>query len=190
MNQKGFTFVEILVAMAIFVLAVLAAINIARGSVQAATDSKDITQATWLLQEKMVELETQLETLGVEKACEEEKTGKFEEPYERYTWATYCYEVDFRLSETAAQLQQQQAQGEDAPLNRTSENQVLKLILETANKYMADSVRELHVEISWKQGRADRMIDATTHFARYDQQIALPGGLGSIPAADDGGGNQ
>lgn len=189
MRNAGFTFVEILVAMAIFVLAVLAAINIARGSVQATTDSREVTQATWLLQQKMVELETRLETEGVEKACEEEAKGKFEAPHERFTWETSCYEVDFRLSETAAQLQQQKEQGEDAPLNRTSENQILKLILETANKYMGESVREIHVEVFWNQGKTPRSIDATTHFVRYDQKIALPGGLGSLPAADTGGDN-
>ena len=65
-DNRGFTFIEILIAIAIFVLAVLAAVNIATGSVKATQDAKDTTMATWLLQQKMVELETQLENKGIE----------------------------------------------------------------------------------------------------------------------------
>src|SRR5688572_16040196 len=90
--------------MAIFTIAVLAAIDITSGSVRATRDAREVSAATWLLQQKMVELETKLETDGVEKACEKKDSGKFEEPHENFTWKSSCEEIDFKLSETAAQM--------------------------------------------------------------------------------------
>lgn len=180
-SQGGFTFIEILVAIAIFTLAVVAAVNIATGSVQATQDSKDITLATFLLQQKIVELETQIESEGVEKGCDEEKSGKFEGEYERFTWETSCNQVDFYLSETAAQLAGAAKNEDEDESNVTSENQVVKLVLDTASKYITESVRELHAEVNWETPNGPRSVDVTTHWARYDQKVRLPGlgGFGS-----------
>jgi type II secretion system protein I len=172
-NKSGFTFIEVLIAMAIFTMAVLAAVSITGGSVQATRDAREISIATWLLQKKMVELETKLETDGIDKACEKKDEGKFEEPYQTYTWKSFCDEVDFKISETAAKMAQSE-EGEES--GDTSENQILKLILNTASDYITQSVREVHVEVDWQSGKAKRSVDASTHFVRYDQKVALGGG--------------
>lgn len=174
-RDSGFTFIEVLVAMAIFVMAVMAAINITTGSVQATRDAREVSEATWLLQQKMVELETKLETDGVEKACEKKEDGKFEAPHERYTWLSSCDEVDFKISETAAQMGA--AGGEDEESKNSQENLILKFILKTASDYITQSVREVHVEVHWLSGKIKRSVDLTTSFVRYDQKVAL-GGIG------------
>ncbi len=173
-RSAGFTFIEVLVAMAIFVMAVLAAINITTGSVQATRDAREVSEATWLLQQKMVELETKLETEGVEKACEKKDDGKFE-GHDRFTWKSSCDEVDFKISETAAQMTA--AGGEDEESKNSQENILLKFILKTASDYITQSVREVHVEVNWTSGKTKRMVDLSTHFVRYDQKVAI-GGIG------------
>ena len=50
-----------MIATVIFVMAALAAMDLARGSVRAVKDAQDVTMATWLLQKVIVELETRLE---------------------------------------------------------------------------------------------------------------------------------
>lgn len=198
-SSKGFTFIEVLIAMAIFTIAVLAAIDITSGSVRATRDARDISTATWLLQQKMVELETKLETDGVEKACEKKDTGKFGEPYETYTWESNCDEVDFQLSETASKLAK--ASGQDDEDKSAPENVILKMILKTASDYITQSIREVHVAVNWTSGKTKRSIDATTHFVRYDQKVSIGGvtsgggtgedkGAGTDPAAGQGGTTQ
>lgn len=186
LREAGFTFIEVLVAMAIFTMAVLAAINITSGSVQATRDSKEISEATWLLQQKMVELETKLETDGIDKACEKKDEGKFEPPHEKYTWRTSCDEVDFQLSETAAKLSKAAGEGEEEEKS-TQENMILKLILKTASDYITQSLREIHVEVDWTSGKHKRSVDATTHFVRYDQKVTLGGIAGGGAAGSDQG---
>jgi len=173
-SRAGFTFIEVMVAMMIFVMAVLAALQITRGSVQAARETKEVSRANWLLQSVMAELETNLETQGIEKACEKEKKGRFPEPNQEFSWVASCYPVDFKLSETASQLMAQ----EDGDANETSkENLQNKLILQLASKYITDLTRELHVEVSWQRAGATRTIDLTTHFVKFDFPLSIPAGL-------------
>ncbi len=186
--NKGFTFIEVLVALLIFTFSGLAALSIVTGSVRAVKEAKEISHATWLLQNLMAQTEAKLEGQGLDKACKEKDEGKFPAPNERFQWKTSCYKIDFRLSEAAAKLQQQMASGKNADAD-TDEDPILKMILQVASEYLTRSTREIHVEVNWTQGKTPRQLTATSHFARYDQQPALPGGMGtgtSSPAPSQG----
>src|SRR4051794_37052697 len=100
-SNNGFTFIEVLIAILIFTLVVVAAVNVMRGSVRATAEAKEISTATWLLQNKMVELETGLEGQGVDKFCTKKKEGKFEAPFERFSWVTTCNQIDFKIPEAS-----------------------------------------------------------------------------------------
>jgi type II secretion system protein I len=172
-SKAGFTFIEVLVAMLIFVMAVIASINMTGGSVRATRDTKEITTATWLLQNVMVELETKLDTEGVDKGCDKKKEGKFDAPYDKYNWTTYCDQIDFNISQTAAKLAKDQGKEDDSNDNR--EDVMQKMILQTASDYLSKSLRELHSEVRWNQGKTVRVVEATTHWARYDLPLSMPG---------------
>lgn len=173
-NHSGFTFIEVLIAIVILVMASVTAADLIRGSVRAVRDAKELTLATMLLQKVMAELETKLETEGIDRGCEKKKDGKFEAPFEKFTWTTYCTEIDFQLSESAAKALEDKAADENKASETDSENMVQKMILQTASDYITKSLRELHVEVNWVQGKTKRKIDATTHFVRYDLPLTLP----------------
>jgi prepilin-type N-terminal cleavage/methylation domain-containing protein len=175
-SPDGFTFIEVLVAMLIFVLAVLAAVDIVQGSVRATRDAREVSIATRLLQNVMVDLETKLETQGFDKACDKKKDGKFESPHENYTWITQCGEIDFNLSQTASQIAG--AGADEGSEESTTENQLQKTILQTASSYISKSLREIHAQVSWVQGKDKRTVDVTTHVVRFDQPLVI-GGMGT-----------
>lgn len=160
-----------LIAIVILVLASVTSADLVRGSVRAVRDAKEYTVATMLLQKVMAELETKMETEGIEKGCDKKKEGKFEAPYEKFTWATFCTEIDFRLSESAAKMLDEKSENDSEP---TKEDMITKMILNTASDYITKSLRELHVEVNWVQGKTKRHVDATTHYVRYDQPLTLP----------------
>ncbi len=179
-NQSGFTFIEVLVAMLIFVMAVVASLSVTDGSVRATREAKEISTATWLLQNIMVELETKLETEGFDKGCEKKKEARFDAPYSDFSWRTTCLEIDYNLSQTAAQVAQQE-QSKDDNSDPNQENMIEKMILQTASDYMGKALRELHAEVYWKQGKQIRKIDVTTHIARYDLPVTPPNGAAPTP---------
>ncbi|NBX76705.1 MAG: prepilin-type N-terminal cleavage/methylation domain-containing protein [Proteobacteria bacterium] len=168
-NNSGFTFIEVMIATVIFVMAALAAMDLARGSVRAVKDAQDVTMATWLLQKVIVELETRLESEGIEKACEKKKEGTFEPPHEKFSYVTYCSEIDFRLSEEASKILGEGA--EEQSDNAQTINLYKKQLLEAMSKYISTASREIHAEVSWMQGKTPRVIDVTTHFVNYGLPI-------------------
>lgn len=169
-NSQGFTFVEVLIAIVILVMASVAAADLIRGSVRAVRDSKETTIATVLLQKTMAELETKMETEGMEKGCEKKVTGKFDAPYDKFTWTTYCTEIDFQLSATASKILDENKEND----GETKEDVIQKMVLQMASDYITKSLRELHVEVNWLQGKTKRQVDATTHFVKYDQPLTIP----------------
>ena len=183
-SLAGFTFIEVMVAMLIFTMAVLAATTIADGSVKATRDARDVTRATMLLQGVMTQLETRLESEGIDKACDKKKEGKFEVPNEGFTWKTECYEIDLKLSQTAAKMAGENVDERDA----NQENLIQKMVLDLASAHISKSLREIHAEVYWNQGKTKRTVTATTHFVRYDQQAVLPdlGGGGGTGGAAGG----
>jgi type II secretion system protein I len=185
-REKGFTFIEVMVAMLIFVLAVLAAVNIVRGAVRATRETREITIANWLLQNVISELEIKLETEGLDKACDKKTEGKFDDPYGKYQWVTECYEIDFEISETAAKMAQAMQNPEKSEDDLNSENAILKMVLDTANTYIKGAMREIHAEVLWVEGKNKRKVEVTTHFARYDNPLSVPG-RGSAPSGSGGG---
>jgi len=169
-NNSGFTFIEVMIATVIFVMAALAAMDLARGSVRAVKDAQDVTMATWLLQKVIVELETRLESEGIEKACEKKKEGKFEAPHEKFSYVTYCSEIDFRLSEEASKILGEGGE-EEKPSGAVSINLIKKQLLDDLSTYLSKASRELHAEVTWMQGNTARTIDVTTHFVNYNQPL-------------------
>ena len=178
MKAHGFTFIEVLVAMLIFVLVVLASVEIVHGSVRATREAKEYTVATQLLQKVMVDLETQVETGGFDKGCDKKKDGKFEAPHDQFSWATSCDVIEMNLSSSASQIL---AADNEADTKSTTENQMQKIIFDTASKYMTQAVREIHAEVTWMQGDDLKMIDLTTHVARYDQPLILGSATSARP---------
>lgn len=178
-KDAGFTFIEVLIAMLIFVMAAVSALVLVRGAVRTTRQTKEVTIAAWLLQNIMTELETKVETMGFDQGCEKKSEGKFAAPYDGYKWVASCTEIDFQLSQTAAQVMAAQKKGEDE-VNQ-SENQMLKQILDTASKYITSSMREIHAEVIWTLGKQQRTVSASVHVIRMDQQLPALG-LPSIPA--------
>lgn len=172
-QQGGFTFIEVLLAITLFVIAAVVVVDLTRGSVRATQDLKDVTTATWLLKKTITELETKVETEGFEKACYKKKEGKFEAPYEKFSWITNCNQIDFKLSESAAALMNNNQDSKTEKANQ--EDQILKMILNVSSDYISKSMREIHAEVHWVQGKKNgRVVDVTTHVARYDLPLSIP----------------
>ena len=172
-NQQGFTFIEVLLAITLFVIAAVVAVDLTRGSVRATQDLKEVTTATWLLKKTMTELESRVEAEGFDKACDKKKEGKFEAPFEKYRWVTHCHEIDFNLSQSASAIASQSPEEREEGV--TKEDQIQKMILNTASEHLSKSMRELHAEVFWIQGKkTKRSVDVTTHIARYDLPLTVP----------------
>ena len=88
---KGFTLMEVMVAMAIMAIALVSIFQLQSQSISMTTDSRFMTTAALLAQSKMVEVET------MSSLSNQSEDGDFGADYPQYTW---------HLSVSDAQLQQ------------------------------------------------------------------------------------
>lgn len=79
-GKKGFTLMEVMVAMAILAIALVSIFQLQSQSISMATDSRFLTTAALLAQSKMVEVETQ-STLS-----NKTESGDFGPDYPQYAW--------------------------------------------------------------------------------------------------------
>lgn len=77
---KGFTLMEVMVAMAIMAIALVSIFQLQSQSISMATDSRFMTTAALLAQSKMVEVET------MPSLSNQSESGDFGVDYPQYTW--------------------------------------------------------------------------------------------------------
>lgn len=79
-KEKGFTLMEIMVAMAILAIALVSIFQLQSQSISMATDSRFMTTAALLAQSKMADVETRSPLLN------QREQGDFGADYPDYTW--------------------------------------------------------------------------------------------------------
>jgi len=79
-KTSGFTLMEVMIAMAILAIALVAIFQLQSQSISMATDSRFMTTAALLAQSKMVEVET------AASISNESASGDFGPDYPQYTW--------------------------------------------------------------------------------------------------------
>ena len=84
LNQKAFTLLEIMVALAIIGIAMVSLLSLGNRSIMVHDRLQRLTQATLLAQQKMSESELEANTNGVAQLTD--KTGDFDEPFSDYRW--------------------------------------------------------------------------------------------------------
>lgn len=80
MTEKGFTLMEVMVAMAILAIALVSVFQLQSQSISMATDSRFLTTASLLAQSKMAEIETQ------SPLSNKTENGDFGPDYPQYAW--------------------------------------------------------------------------------------------------------
>ncbi|MFN2257947.1 MAG: prepilin-type N-terminal cleavage/methylation domain-containing protein [Desulfuromonadaceae bacterium] len=82
-SQKGFTLLEVMIAVVIVGTAFVACLSLAIQCIHTQTRIEHITTATMLAKHKMSELEAQARNSA---ATDSERSGTYEEPYSVYAW--------------------------------------------------------------------------------------------------------
>ena len=152
-NSHGFSLIEILIALGILAGAMMTTAVAVYSAMDHQTQNEERLQAILLANNKMVEVEAQIEADMEKKKFpqEKEEDGEFEPPFENYKWTYAIKKVEIPLS------------GQQG-----NENAAARGIMQTIMKDLSKAVRELKVTVSWVDAETekDKEIILTTHIVK------------------------
>jgi general secretion pathway protein I len=191
-SQRGFTLLEMMIAVAILSGALTwITVGVSR-NIKAENHAKMMTAATFLAREKMVDLEDELYEKGFGE-FEKEQNGSFDDKgFSRFSWRALVDKVELPSAEqlqtvlsnaqTARQTLQggstdtsvQQQAGSGSPLGMGasaigSQFGIIKDVLEQA-------IRRVTIKIGWVEGRTPKEVELVAYYVdvrRVDQAIML-----------------
>ncbi|MBL7684430.1 MAG: type II secretion system protein [Deltaproteobacteria bacterium] len=174
----GFTLLEIMIAMAILSISLLALYSSMGNSLRASGMAEEMSQAMQLARLKMSEISLDVESEMARGAFPEDKEerGDFEKPFEKFKWSYAIRKVEIpSLTPPADAIGGGAPSGSGTSGATPSGTQTTAGIEGAASnmanivsKKISESIRELKVNVSWGEGdEKDReSIVLTTHLVR------------------------
>ena len=165
--SQGFTLIEVLIAMMILSIALVALSSSWTGSIMAYRKGRQINIITHLLQKQATEMELQFK--GESLIADRELEGDFGKDYPNLSWKTEIKPLEF--PDLAPILVSQSDEGVD---------QLTLTVIQQMSSQLSQAIKEMKVSVFWKQGKNTATYSITTYLVSYNQ-LALPG-IGSPSA--------
>lgn len=151
MRSKGFTLIEVMLALAVFGLAMTAVVGFNERAYVNEGKARRLTTAVQLASAKMVDTQLEIEKEIGKGSFPEDKSeeGQFERPFDDYKWKVELRKVELPLP----------------PMGDT-QNEGIQQTMKTMMKQITESVREIKLTISWKEMEKDRSFSLVTHITK------------------------
>ncbi len=149
--RMGFTLIEIMVAVSILSISLIALMSFSGNTLIKSGRAEQMTIAVMLARQKMTDIELELEKKMKRNEFPDEKSedGKFDEPYEDYTW-----EMEVRRVELPPPVQ-----GDEG-------GQIQGMVAKQLTKEISKTVRELKLTVKWDEMDEEQSIEVVTHIVK------------------------
>ncbi len=159
-SVSGFTLLEVIIAMAIMVLAFTSILAVEQGSLNASARAKQMNIVGMLAKNQMIETEFQIEGKTFEEV-KKESTGTFPSPYEDYRWKTVIKELKFPNISTGKAPGQQ---GED---------QSAAMLTKVFTNFLSKAIRLVTVTVFWKRGSGEQSYSLSTFWVDLNYELKI-----------------
>jgi prepilin-type N-terminal cleavage/methylation domain-containing protein len=159
MNKKGFTLIEVLIALLILAFSMTVLMQSWGGNFRAIKKARTYTIVTQLLQKKMVEFEL---TYKNKKALEvpDEEHGDFGSAYPNYKWQIKTKPFEFPNLFPM-------------PEDKSGNKDIIEKIIKQMQDYFEKTVKEVAVTVIYKSSGREVKYTLNTLFVEYDQEVPL-----------------
>lgn len=168
-NKNGFTLIEVILAMMVIAGGLLVLSNSWSGTYSRLRKTQVQVQMAALLERKVVEIEKEYKGKPID-TIPEEKEDNFGSDLPEYSWKMTSQKLE--LPDISPVLAgQQQASEVGTKLDLIT---IMKLFTEHLNK----SVREVKIEILYKDSKKPLSADVVIYMIDYDRSLPMPGAGG------------
>lgn len=158
LENKGFTLVEVMIAMLIMVISFTSILSVEHGSIDASEKARDLTVVAMLAKNKMVETELELEGKTFSEIKEEED-GDFEAPYQNYKWKREIKEIEFPDITGA--------------LGGEQETREAEIMGKLVSNHLSKSLREVTITVTWPKGPGFKDFKLSTYWVNLENEFAI-----------------
>jgi prepilin-type N-terminal cleavage/methylation domain-containing protein len=166
LRQRGFTLIEVLVAMFILSGAMLVISFAWSGNFLRIRKVAMYNDAATLLERKMVELEVKYKEHPISEIPEEE-SGDFGSDYPQYRWAVKS--KDLKLPDLTPLLVNQENGAEESLIS----------MVKQVSEFLSKAIKEVKVSVFIKSKGKEVEFSATQYLVDYTQGFSVPGGDGT-----------
>jgi len=161
-RKRGFTLLEVLIAMSILTMVIIAVSSTWSGNFNRMRKINLANNVATLLERKMVELEAQYKNQPISQIPEEE-TGDFGTDHPQYSWKLESQK--FEMPDLTATLTSREGGADEMLIN----------MIKQINEFVSKSVKEVTLSVIVTTGKRNVSYKITTYFVDWEQQISLLG---------------
>lgn len=149
-NKSGFTLIEVVLALAILGMSFAVLFGLAGTSMRTSARAETVTIATMLARQKMAEEMIRIEKDAAEGKfpdTNEDSSGKFDEPYDKYQWLIHVRKVEI-------------------PIPPEGEQGVQAQLTQMIAKEIGEALREVKLTVLFDDSIDKEEVVVTTHVAK------------------------
>ncbi len=165
-QNQGFTLLEVILAMAILVVAFGSILTLESGSLNASLRAQQMNIVAMLAKNQMIETEYQLEGKKFDEIKKEE-SGNFEPPYDIYHWKTVIKEIE--MPNLLNGVKQSSLENS----TDVGQNSVTEMIGKRMSEFLSKAIREVTITISWKRGLGEQNFSVSTYWVNLNHELNL-----------------
>lgn len=149
-KTSGFTLLEVMIAIGILAIGIGSILVAENNSLDATIRAKRMTVVATLARNAMVDTEREIQGKTFDET-KKEASGKFDAPYEEYTWERKIKEITFPNIMKSAGGAGGGAEGGDAKKDDAPVDQNVERVVKIATNYLSKSSREITITVNWKE---------------------------------------
>lgn len=172
--ESGFTLLEVMIAMAIMLVAFSSILAIQSSSMSSALKSRQIHEVSMLARWALAQTEVEISGKKFED-LPEEVSGQFKEPYQNYTWTRKVVEVKLPNLQGLSKAVSAANAG-DSSANKEAEEQnsaIMEQMTKVITNFLSKAIRQVTMTVRWKRGAFDQSYEVAMYWVDLNSDFQI-----------------
>ncbi len=162
-SQSAFTLIEVMIAVGILAIGLGAILVAENNSLDVTFRAKRMTTVAMLAKNSLIQAEREISGKSFTEVKKEE-TGKFDTPFQEYSWERKVKEITFPNILDQAKASKDEVSKID--------EQTMKVV-KIATNYLSKSTREITVTIKWTEKKEEQKFVVSQYWVDLDHAIDI-----------------